>query len=192
MIYRIVHNIKKLIFWCVHARYFKQYSFSSTILNILKIQGHEHISIGRQTYIHKFVWLGAYKIEDTSPELVISDGVCIGNFNHITCVKKVVIGKNVLTADRVYISDNLHKFSNPNIPILQQGIFVKNEVKIGEGSWIGENVCIIGASVGKNSIIGANSVVTNDIPDYSIAVGAPARVIKKYNFSTKAWEKIGS
>lgn len=58
---------------------------------------------------------------------------------------------------------------------------------IGEGSWIGENVCVIGASVGRHCVIGANAVVTKDIPDYSVAVGAPARVIKKYNFNRGAW-----
>ena len=64
-----------------------------------------------------------------------------------------------------------------------------NEVLIGEGSWIGENVCIIGASVGKNSIVGANSVVTNNIPDYCVAVRAPARVIKRYDNKDNQWVK---
>ena len=64
-----------------------------------------------------------------------------------------------------------------------------NEVLIGEGSWIGENVCIIGAFVGKNSIVGANSVVTNNIPDYCVAVGAPARVIKRYDHKDNQWVK---
>jgi acetyltransferase-like isoleucine patch superfamily enzyme len=57
---------------------------------------------------------------------------------------------------------------------------------------LGENVCILSASVGKHCVIGANSVVTHDIPDYSVVVGAPARVIKKYNFDTQRWEKIGN
>jgi acetyltransferase-like isoleucine patch superfamily enzyme len=61
---------------------------------------------------------------------------------------------------------------------------------IGEGSWLGENVCVIGASIGKHCVIGANSVVTKDIPDYSVAVGIPAKVIKKYNFNKCEWEKI--
>jgi len=190
MLASIIHRIKKVIFWLVHARRFKDYSFSSTMLNALKIQGHEYISIGNGTYIHKFVWLGAYSIEKVKPELIISDGVCIGNFNHITCAKKVTLQKNVLTADKVFITDHLHRYEDPTIPIIKQGISIKSEVVIGEGAWIGENVSIIGASVGKNSIIGANSVVTKDIPAYSIAVGAPAKVIKQFNFKTSKWEAV--
>ena len=66
----------------------------------------------------------------------------------------------------------------------------KNNVVVGESTWLGENVCVIGASVGKHSIVGANSVVTSDIPDYSIAVGAPAKVIKQYNHQTNQRERI--
>ena len=66
-----------------------------------------------------------------------------------------------------------------NTPIKEQDISIVSPVVIGEGSWLGENVCVCGASIGKHCVIGANSVVTNDIPDYCVAVGAPARVIKK-------------
>jgi acetyltransferase-like isoleucine patch superfamily enzyme len=66
-------------------------------------------------------------------------------------------------------------------------VIFKKEVIIGSGSWIGENVCIIGASVGRNSVIGCNSVVTKDIDDYCIAVGSPARVIKRFDFNTRQW-----
>ena len=61
-----------------------------------------------------------------------------------------------------------------------------DNVEIGDGTWIGENVCIIGASIGKQCVIGANSVVLKDIPDYCVAVGLPAKVIKKYNFEASS------
>jgi len=190
MVSKIIHRIKKWIFWLNHARHFKTYSFQSTILDALKIEGHKFISIGNKVYVHKYAWLSAFKVSDREPELIISDGCSIGNFNHIICVGKISIGKFVLTADRVYISDNLHGFADPTIPILQQPISFKREVIIGDGAWLGENVCIIGASVGKNSVIGANSVVTKDIPDYSIAVGSPAKVIKQYNFERREWVPV--
>lgn len=190
MIESAIHHLKKIIFWLKHARRFKQYSFRSTILDSLKIQGHQFISVGRNVFVHKYVWLGAYQENSDEPILTIGDGTCIGNFNHITAVRKVVIGKQVLTADKVYVSDNTHNFENPSLPILQQGISFKKEVIIGDGAWIGENVCIIGASVGKNSVVGANSVVTRDIPDYCVAVGSPAQVIKQYDFEHKKWLTI--
>ena len=67
-----------------------------------------------------------------------------------------------------------------------------SDVTIGENSWIGENVCISGASIGKNSVIGANSVVTKNIGDYTVAVGSPAKPIKRYCFDTQKWRKTDS
>lgn len=87
----------------------------------------------------------------------------------------------------MYISDNLHGFNDINTPIKDQPLCQLKEVTIGSGSWIGENVCIIGASVGKNSVVGANSVVTHDIPDYCVAVGAPAKIIKRFDSEKQKW-----
>jgi len=71
------------------------------------------------------------------------------------------------------------------VPIIQQPVKYKGEVVIGKNSWIGENVSIIGAKIGKHCVIGANSFVNSDIPDYSIAVGTPAKVIKKLNIDER-------
>jgi acetyltransferase-like isoleucine patch superfamily enzyme len=62
-------------------------------------------------------------------------------------------------------------------------------VRIGSGAWLGENVCVIGANVGRNSVVGANSVVMSDIPDFCVAVGAPARVIRRFDASLGKWVK---
>ena len=72
-----------------------------------------------------------------------------------------------------------------NQPIRQNGI-----VEIGEGSWLGHNACVLGASIGKHCVIGANSVVTHDIPDYSVAVGSPAKIIRRYDSTTKTWRSF--
>ena len=93
-------------------------------------------------------------------------------------------------ANRIYISDNVHTFADINQPVMDQPVAFKKEVLIGEGAWLGENVCVIGASIGKNSVIGANSVVMKDIPDFCVAVGIPARVIKKFDFATQEWVSI--
>ena len=145
------------------------------------------MSIGTGATIQSYSWLIAWKIDNYDPELSIGPGCAIGDFNHIAAVRKVIIGNNVLTANRVYISDNLHSFEDITKPVMHQPIKFKSEVIIGDGAWLGENVCIIGAKVGKNSVIGANSVVTRDIPDFCVAVGSPAKVIKRYNASTKEY-----
>ena len=96
----------------------------------------------------------------------------------------------MLTANNVYISDNIHGYEDITRPVIRQPVKYKRSVEIGSGAWIGENACIIGANVGKNSVIGANAIVTSDIPDYAIAVGIPAKVIKKYDLILKRWVKI--
>lgn len=162
----------------------------SVIIDPLKIEGANNITIGNKVYIAYKTWLAA--VAHTGSEtckLEIGDGCMIGNFNHIYATECIKIEKNVLTADKVYISDNLHDYENINLPILAQPIKQLATVVLGEGCWIGENVCIIGASVGKNSVIGANSVVSKSIPDYCVAVGAPARVIKRYCIDRKEWRK---
>lgn len=123
-------------------------------------------------------------------ELVIEDGCTIGHFNHIYATKRIVLRKDVLTADKVYISDNMHGYEDVGTTILRQPVVQRNTVEIGEGSWLGENVSVIGANVGKHCVIGANSVVTHDIPDYSVAVGSPAKVIKRYDFGLRKWIKV--
>jgi len=168
----------------------KCFSIFSFVDRPLRIDGSRNIVIGKNVVIQYRTWLAALPLTgEKKCELIIKDGAIIGHFNHIYATKSIVIEKNVLTADKVYISDNLHDYSEPNLPIKVQKIIQKDEVVLGEGSWIGENVSIIGASVGKNSVIGANSVVTHSIPDYCVAAGIPAKIIKRYNFDTKQWER---
>lgn len=156
----------------------------------LKINGKKNINIGKHVIISYKAWLAALPLTGEHVELFIDDYTIIGHFSHIYATKCIQIGKHVLIADRVYISDNLHDYTDVNTPIMKQRIIQKESVIIGDDSWIGENVCIIGASIGKHCVIGANAVVTKNIPDYSVAVGNPAKVIKKYNFSTGKWERI--
>ncbi|HPF01107.1 MAG TPA: acyltransferase [Bacteroidales bacterium] len=180
----------RLFWWSINLWRFKKLGMYSYINRALKIDGAKNISIGRKVTIQYKTWLASRPLTaNNSPILEIGDGSAIGNFNHIYSTNKIIIGKKVLTADKVYISDNIHGFLNPLVPIMNQPIIQKNAVIIGDGTWLGENVCVIGAKIGKNCVIGANSVVTKDIPDFCIAVGAPARVIKRYNFETQEWEK---
>lgn len=139
--------------------------------------------------INKFCWLQTQSATVAVPELSIGSGCIIGNFNHITCVGRVQIEEKVLTADRVFISDHGHQFCDPLVPIVDQGVLVGKPVVIGRGSWLGENVSIISSQIGRNCVIGANSVVLSDIPDYSVAVGAPAKVVRRFNPDTRSWER---
>ena len=170
---------------------FAKFGKGSVLLKPLQIDFPKKIFIGKKVLIKRNAWLAANPLTGSiSCQLIIKDGTYIGSNAHIFCTQKIVIEENVLMADRIYIADNSHSYQNINMPIIHQPIKQLNEVVIGTGAWLGENVCIVGASVGKNSVIAANSVVTKNIPDYCIAAGSPAKVIKKYNVETKQWEKV--
>lgn len=185
-----MNYIKKIGFIIYYLLFTKKYNFlhfKSGVYFSVKVQGKKFISIHKGAMIQRYGWLLALKIDENNPILTIGERCAIGDSCHITSVRKVIIEDDVLIANRVYISDNVHQFEDINIPIIKQNVLYKGDVIIKNGAWIGENVCIIGAKIGKNSVIGANSVVTKDIPDYSIAVGIPAKVVKKYDFKQEKW-----
>lgn len=121
--------------------------------------------------------------------LHIGEGTNIGLLCHISGTKnRIVIGENVLIAPRVYISTTNRRYDDVSLPIIKQGYTSKGDVVIDDGCWIGVGSCILsGAHIGKNTVIGANSVVTKNVPAYSVAAGNPARVIKHYCFTKKKW-----
>ena len=125
-------------------------------------------------------------------KLIIKEGTYIGANCHIAGTKNnIVIEKNVTISDRVFISTSEHRYNDVSKPISKQGFVSKGDIIIGEESLIGIGTTILtGVKIGKHSVIGANSVVLHDIPSYSIAVGNPARVIKRYNFTEKTWLTI--
>ena len=182
-------RFRMLLFYALNKRKYKKLELKALIMNPLRVDGEKYISLMSGVVIQSHAFLYAEKIDEYEPELIIGKGSVLGNYNHIAAVRKVVFGEDVLTSDRVYVSDNLHGFENIDLPIMHQPLKFKAEVSIGNGSWIGENVCIIGARIGKNCVIGANAVVTSDIPDYSVAVGIPARVVRNYDSQNKKWVK---
>lgn len=154
----------------------------------LRITCPQNIFLGDNVSIAPYAWLAAEPHGEGKASLVIKDGSTIGDFAHIYATNEIVIEENVLTANFVYISDTDHEYMDVTSPILRQPVR-KSTVRIGEGSWLGEHVSVCSANIGKHCIIGANSVVVKDIPDYCVAVGAPAKVIKQYNFNENSWEK---
>jgi lipopolysaccharide O-acetyltransferase len=129
--------------------------------------------------------------------LKFGNNVQINDYVHITSMKNVKIGNNVLMASHIYISDCSHgsyrgdeNDSNPNMYPTDRPLFAR-PVLIEDNVWLGEFVTVLpGVTIGKGTIVGANSVVTKNLPENVIAIGIPARPIKKFNFKTSLWEKI--
>lgn len=173
------------------ARHFARFDKSAIVYCPLNINGMEHISLGANVQINYRTWLAALPLTNMpSCDLVIGAGTIIGNFNHIYATHKVVLGKKVLTADKVYISDNLHDYRNIDLAIMDQPVIQNKEVSIGDGTWIGENAVILGCSIGRNCVVAANAVVTKDVPDYSIVGGVPAKVLKRFNVEKQQWISV--
>ena len=110
----------------------------------------------------------------------IGRGSEIGERCRISIANSLEIGEKVLLSPNVYITDCDHEYRDVDVPVIDQGIVQRGQrVTIGEGSYIGINAVIVGnVNIGKHCVVGANSVVTKDVPDYCVAVGSSARVIK--------------
>jgi acetyltransferase-like isoleucine patch superfamily enzyme len=164
----------------------------------LYIRGKKYIRIGKGFTSGVALRLDAFSIDKTVC-LEIGENVEVNDYVHIGAVKSVKLGNNVLIASKVYISDHNHGYygllnrhDNP-LTIPRDRDLSYSSVLIEDNVWIGEFVAILpGVTIGKGSIIGAMSVVTRDIPPFCIAVGSPAKVVKKYNFETAEWERIGN
>ena len=189
-----IQNIKqkfnKLFFMIFYKRSLGSFGKKSSIIFPFRINGAKYVQIDKKVHISGFSWILALKHEGQEPIVKIGSETRIARFLHLVALQKIEIADNVLIAEKVYISDNCHSFDNIDIPIKKQEVKFIKEVSIGSNAWIGEGVSIIGASVGERSVIGANSVVLSDIPDYCVAVGSPAKVIKRYNQVSRKWEKV--
>ena len=131
--------------------------------------------------------------EGEAASVSIGVDVQVNNNVHIGAVDSVIIGDRVLIASGVFISDHNHGIysgpapSSPLVPPAQRPLQVL-PVVIEDDVWLGEHVCILpGVRIGKGTIVGAGSVVTKPLPAYTIAVGMPARVIKRFDFDRNVW-----
>lgn len=158
----------------------------STICTSLRLSGGKHISIGNNTMIGYNTILAAHDFllgKHFSPQIVIGDNVNIGDDSNISCINKIIIGNGVRMGRRVMLNDNSHGTFERHMLDIQPNLrplVSKGPIVIEENVWIGEMVCVLGGvHIGKGSIIGAGSVVTKDIPPYSLACGIPAKVVKR-------------
>lgn len=168
------------------SRNIKKIGYNSKFCFPIRLVGNQYIEIGDNVILGRGCSLTAFCIDNKSNKTIIEikDNCMMGGDNHITAVCGISIGKNLRTGKSVLISDNSH--GNPHdrkqldIHPNYRPLYTKGPIKIGDNVWIGEKAAILGGvSIGNGAIIGANTVVTHDVPAYSIAVGCPAKVINK-------------
>lgn len=189
----LLKRIKSKIYTKLLSPSFFDIGCKSSIIPPLRFGNLSQIQLGKGVTIHSNCWIQVVSGEKqpTSPKIIIHNYTAIGMNATISAVKKIVIKEHVFTGRNVYISDHGHEFQDTTKPIAAQDIGKIAEVRIGAYTWLGQNSVILpGVTIGMHCVIGANSVVSHDIPDYSVAVGAPARVIKAYNNETQCWERI--
>ena len=146
--------------------------------NVLRALREGRLIIGQGVLFEPHVWLsiptGTLEIGDHSS---LNFGVMVA------CSERVTIGRHCMFANGCFIADADHVFADPEVPVPWQGVASKGPVVIGDNVWCGVNSVILGGvTIGERCVIGANSVVTGDLPPYSVAVGAPARVIREITY----------
>jgi lipopolysaccharide O-acetyltransferase len=163
------------------------------------LRGLSHITLGANFQAAEGLWLEAiteFAGESFNPRIIIGNHVAISRWSHIAAVHRVEIGDGVLIGSGVIITDHNHgrydgPFSSPEIPPLSRSLDSGRGVVVGRNVWLGDGVVVSpGSEIGEGSVIGANSVVTGFVPPFTIAVGAPARPVKQYDFNSKAWVRI--
>jgi acetyltransferase-like isoleucine patch superfamily enzyme len=166
-----------------------------------RIRGINRLQIGRAFKALDYLWLDAIERDRNGnqykPVLVIGDNVVAGYFVHVAATNCVRIGSDVLIGSRVIITDHNHgiyKGATQSSPLerpAERVLTPDAETVVEDNVWIGDGVVILpGSHVGKGSIIGANSVVSGVIPQYCMAAGIPARVIRMYDGDSKSWQRI--
>lgn len=191
--YNFIGKIRLIYSYVITKIFYKK---ARLIRQPFDIRGKQSIEIGQNFTCGFGCRIEAYPKNKNEKVLIFGKNIQINDYVHIAARKKVVIEDNVLIASKVFISDLDHGcYSSDvvfdiNIIPKERELFVK-PVIIHKNVWIGENVSILsGVEIGENTIIGAGSVVTKSIPSNVIVVGNPAKVIRRYNFETKKWEKL--
>jgi acetyltransferase-like isoleucine patch superfamily enzyme len=157
--------------------------------NVLEAMREGRLEIGRHSLLEPNVWITA----PGSARVRIGEGTFLNMGVMIAAERLVEIGSHCMLANGCFVSDSSHRYDDLQKPLTWQGFHSKGATRIGDDCWLGANVVVTsGVSIGERCVIGANSVVTRDIPPFSIAAGAPARVIREIDYESSARSSASS
>lgn len=172
---RLPWNVVRL-----HIELAKRLAFARGVMhgNVLQMLDEGRLEIGPHAYFEPGVWLTS-----DAGRISIGGGTLMNLNVMVAAVDAVTIGEHCMIANGCLITDGNHRFDDPVKPVPWQGFTSKGPVTIGDNVWLGANVVVTsGVTIGRRSVIGANSVVVTDVPEFSIAAGAPARVLKSVTY----------
>lgn len=188
-----INIVKEVIIRILNWQYYcflRKIGKGVRIKSNVMMKGRKYISLEDNVTIAPNCFLQVIDNLLTSPpHLLIKQGSLIGRNTQISVIQSVTIGSDCIFAGNCFISDTTHSYNDITIPIIKSPLKKLKTVNIGDGSWLGRNASVIGASIGKHCIVGNCCMVTRDIPDYSVVVGNPCKIIKRYNTEAKQWQK---
>ncbi len=171
--------------------YKKKIGQNTYIDKTVNVFGWSYVKIGSNTLIGEQTWLNVNGRIKNHKHIQIGNYCYLGRRNLLASSKQLIIGDYVMTNNDCKFLGSNHVYSNPLEPYIATGTMNDDVLKIGVNVWIGAGAIVLGAvTIGHGSIIGAGSVVTKNIPPFSIAVGNPCKVIKRFNFKTNQWDRI--
>ena len=180
--YRAVTRLRDKLFSVAVAGSFREFGRRSVIQLPVRLSGESRISVGDDVFVGAGSWLQVLSDSGRGETGVIEigSGTSIAGSCILSAASRIRLGRSVLLARNVYIADHTHAYADVGVPVLDQGITRVAPVEIGDGAWLGQNVVITpGVRVGRGAVVGANSVVRDEVPDFAVAVGAPARVVRR-------------
>jgi acetyltransferase-like isoleucine patch superfamily enzyme len=144
--------------------------------NVLEALVEDRLRLGSGVLLEPGVWLTA----PGAARIHIGAGTFLNLGVMVASLELVEIGDHCMFANGCFVTDADHRFDDPDRPITRQGFSTKGPTRIGDNVWCGAHVVVTsGVTIGERSVIGANSVVTRDIPPFTIAAGAPARPLRR-------------
>ena len=147
--------------------------------NVLEALREGRLEIGAEALLEPGVWLTA----PGDARIRIGSGTFLNRNVMVAAVSLVEIGDHCMLANGCFVTDGNHRFDDPDAPVPWQGFDSKGPTRIGDNVWCGANVVVTsGVTIGQRTVVGANSVVTQDLPPFSIAAGAPARVLRTIDY----------
>lgn len=175
-LYTRLKDRRDRLFTRVIASSFESFGRGSHLALPIQVHGAAQMVIGDDVFIGPGSWLF---VGEPGARLEIGDGTGMSGLCVVSAVLSVRVGRHVLFGRNVHVADHRHGIGAPGTPVRQQPLEDRRPVEIGDGSWLGQNVVVLpGVTIGEGAVIGANSVVRTDVPPHTVAVGAPARVVR--------------